>query len=34
MCEAQRIDLKAAFEGRITWRQYFEKWGDERPSPA
>ena len=28
MCEAQRIDFKAAREGRITWRQYFEKWGD------
>jgi hypothetical protein len=32
MCEAQRIDFKAACEGRITWRQYFEKWGDA-PSP-
>jgi hypothetical protein len=27
MCEAQRIDLKAARAGRITWRAYFEKWG-------
>jgi hypothetical protein len=26
MCEAQRIDLKAAREGRMTWRAYFEKW--------
>jgi hypothetical protein len=27
MCEAQRIDFNAACERRITWRQYFEKWG-------
>ena len=26
MCEAQRLDLKAAREGRMTWRAYFEKW--------
>jgi hypothetical protein len=26
MCEAQRIDLRAAREGRMTWRAYFEKW--------
>jgi len=29
MCEAQRINFKAACEGRITWGQYFEKWGKE-----
>jgi hypothetical protein len=28
MSEAQRIDLIAAIEGRITWRRYFEIWGD------
>jgi hypothetical protein len=28
MCEAQRIDFVAACEGRITWRQYFDRWGD------
>ena len=28
MCEAQRIDFKAACEGKITWKQYFDKWGD------
>ncbi len=27
MCEAQRIDLEAAIEGKITWAQYFAKWG-------
>jgi hypothetical protein len=27
MCEAQLIDLKAARDGKITWRAYFEKWG-------
>jgi hypothetical protein len=27
MCEAQRLDLKAAREGRITWQQYFAMWG-------
>jgi len=31
MSEAQRIDLKAAIEGRITWRQYFAIWGDLSP---
>ena len=31
MCEAQRIDLKAAIEGRITWQQYFAIWGDLSP---
>jgi len=30
MCEAQRIDLIAAIEGRITWRQYFENGAMER----
>ena len=28
MCEAQRIDFIAACDGKITWGQYFEKWGD------
>lgn len=28
MSEAQRIDFIAACEGKITWRQYFERWGD------
>ena len=27
MCEAQRVDFNAACERRITWHQYFEKWG-------
>lgn len=27
MCENQRIDFIAACEGRISWGQYFEKWG-------
>jgi len=27
MCEAQRIDFMAACEGKITWWQYFAKWG-------
>jgi hypothetical protein len=27
MCEAQRIDLAAAQAGKITWRQYFARWG-------
>jgi hypothetical protein len=27
MSEAQRIDLKAAQAGKITWRQYFAMWG-------
>ena len=31
MCEAQRIDLQAALEGKITWRQYFAKWGAQSP---
>ena len=30
MCEVQRIDFLAACDGKITWRQYFEKWGDGR----
>jgi hypothetical protein len=29
MSEAQRIDFIAACEGKITWGQYFEKWGGE-----
>jgi hypothetical protein len=28
MCEAQRADLIAACEGKITWPQYFAKWGN------
>jgi hypothetical protein len=31
MCEAQRIDLRAAQDGKITWAQYFALWGG--PSP-
>ena len=31
MSEAQLADLKAAIEGRITWRQYFAIWGDLSP---
>jgi hypothetical protein len=27
LCEAQRVDLIAAQEGKITWRQYFAMWG-------
>jgi hypothetical protein len=27
MCEAQRIDFEAACDGKITWQQYFAKWG-------
>ena len=30
MCEAQRADYLAACDGKITWRQYFSKWGDYR----
>jgi len=29
MCEEQWTDFKAACERRITWRQYFEKWGKQ-----
>jgi len=28
MCEEQRADFIAACEGKITWRQYFAKWGN------
>ena len=28
MCEAQRIDFIAACEARISWPQYFDRWGD------
>jgi len=31
MCLAQRLDYKAACDGRISWRAYFEKWGEPRP---
>lgn len=27
MCEAQRIDYEAACAGRITWAEYYKKWG-------
>ena len=27
MCHAQRIDLQAAIEGKITWAEYARKWG-------
>jgi len=27
MCAAQQADYRAAYEGKITWRQYFQKWG-------
>jgi hypothetical protein len=27
MCAAQRADFIAACEGKITWAQYFQKWG-------
>jgi len=30
MCEAQRVDYLAANDGKITWRQYFAKWGGNR----
>jgi len=28
MCAAQRVDFVAACEGKITWRQYYAKWGN------
>jgi hypothetical protein len=27
ICEAQRFDFEAACEGKITWQQYFLRWG-------
>jgi len=27
MCVAQRVDFLAACAGKITWKQYFAKWG-------
>jgi hypothetical protein len=27
MSEAQRVDLQAAMDGKITWAQYFSMWG-------
>ena len=27
MCAAQKIDFKAAREGKISWQQYFAVWG-------
>jgi hypothetical protein len=32
MSEAQRIDLEAAILGKITWAEYFRKWGRSGPS--
>ena len=31
MCEAQRIDLVAAIEGKITWQAYHAKWSQGGP---
>ena len=28
MCEAQRVDYIAACERRITWQQYYARWGN------
>jgi hypothetical protein len=33
MSKAQLLDLKAADEGKISWREYFHKWGGGGPSP-
>jgi hypothetical protein len=34
MSQAQLIDLHAAMEGKITWAEYFRKWGGgNAPSP-
>lgn len=30
MSEEQWIDFRAACEGKITWAQYFARWGDNR----
>jgi hypothetical protein len=30
MCHAQRTDYLAACDGKITWREYFAKWSDDR----
>ena len=27
MCHAQRTDYLAACDGKITWKEYFAKWG-------
>jgi hypothetical protein len=27
MSQAQLIDLQAAMDGKITWAEYFRKWG-------
>jgi len=32
MCAEQRADYMAACEGKITWVQYFRKWGRNTPS--
>jgi hypothetical protein len=34
MSEAQRIDFKAACDGKITWRQYYAKWGSPGGGPS
>jgi Relaxase/Mobilisation nuclease domain len=34
MCEAQRIDLAAAQAGKISWQEYYRKWGRSNgPAP-
>jgi hypothetical protein len=32
MSRAQLVDLIAAMEGKITWAEYFRKWGGSAPS--
>jgi hypothetical protein len=32
MSRAQLVDLIAAMEGKITWAEYFRKWGSHGPS--
>jgi hypothetical protein len=32
MSLAQRVDLQAAIDGKITWAEYFQKWGRGGPS--
>jgi hypothetical protein len=34
MSEAQRLDYEAACAGKITWRQYFAKWGRAGGGPS
>ena len=33
MSLAQRIDLKAAQDGKISWAEYYRKWGGGEPTP-